>query len=131
MLVVMMSSGCQGHLVDQTEPLVHDVLGGGGAVSEAQLGHSHATFGELLSPVELVGGAHQVGDLVLLQQLDVVVHGPVLWLVGDEKAHVSKFNFSRSRPDDFPSHFDAFSNQKFPQKQARTDEAREDEFELV
>ena len=25
------------HLVDQTEPLVHDVLGGGGAVSEAQL----------------------------------------------------------------------------------------------
>ena len=36
------------------------------------------TFGELLSPVELVGGAHQVGDLVLLQQLDVVVHGPVL-----------------------------------------------------
>ena len=39
---VMMSSGCQGHLVDQTEPLVHDVLGGGGAVSEAQLGHSHA-----------------------------------------------------------------------------------------
>ena len=36
------------------------------------------TFGELLSPVELVSGAHQVGDLVLLQQLDVVVHGPVL-----------------------------------------------------
>ena len=25
------------------------------------------TFGELLSPVELVGGADQVGDLVLLQ----------------------------------------------------------------
>ena len=25
------------HLVDQAEPLVHDVLGGGGAVSEAQL----------------------------------------------------------------------------------------------
>ena len=38
----MMSSAYQGHLVDQTEPLVHDVLGGGGAVSEAQLGHSHA-----------------------------------------------------------------------------------------
>ena len=36
------------------------------------------TFGELLSPVELVSGAHEVGDLVLLQQLDVVVHGPVL-----------------------------------------------------
>ena len=36
------------------------------------------TFGELIGPVELVGGAHQVGDLVLLQQLDVVVHGPVL-----------------------------------------------------
>ena len=38
----MMSSWGQGHLVDQTEPLVHDVLGGGGAVREAQLGHSHA-----------------------------------------------------------------------------------------
>ena len=36
------------------------------------------TFDELLSLVELVGGAHQVGDPVLLQQLDVVVHGPVL-----------------------------------------------------
>ena len=34
-------------------------------------------------------------------------HRTHLWLVGDEKAHVSKFNFSRSRPDDFPSHFDA------------------------
>ena len=34
-------------------------------------------------------------------------HRTNLWLVGDEKAHVSKFNFSRSRPDDFPSHFDA------------------------
>ena len=39
---VMMSSWGHFHLVDQTEPLVHDVLGGGGAVSEAQLGHSHA-----------------------------------------------------------------------------------------
>ena len=29
------------HLVDQTEPLVHDVLGGGGAVTEAQLGDGH------------------------------------------------------------------------------------------
>ena len=38
----MMSSWGQGHLVDQTEPLVHNVLGGSGAVSEAQLGHSHA-----------------------------------------------------------------------------------------
>ena len=37
-----MSSRGHGHLVDQTEPLVHDVLGGGGAVGEAQLGHSHA-----------------------------------------------------------------------------------------
>ena len=35
-------------------------------------------FGELLGLVLLVGGADQVGDLVLLQQLDVVVHGPVL-----------------------------------------------------
>ena len=38
--VIMWS--CDVHLVDQTEPLVHDVLGGGGAVSEAQLGHGHA-----------------------------------------------------------------------------------------
>ena len=41
-----------------------------------------------------------------------------LWLVGDEKAHVSKFNFSRSRPDDFPSHFDAarkkYINTEYP-----------------
>ena len=35
-------------------------------------------FGELLGLVLLVGGADQVGDLVLLQKLDVVVHGPVL-----------------------------------------------------
>ena len=35
------------------------------------------------------------------------MHWTHLWLVGDEKAHVSKFNFSRGRPDDFPSHFDA------------------------
>ena len=34
-------------------------------------------------------------------------HRTHLWLVGDEKAHVSKFNFSRGRPDDLPSHFDA------------------------
>ena len=35
-------------------------------------------FGELLGLVLLVGGADQVGDLVLLQETDVVVHGAVL-----------------------------------------------------
>lgn len=35
------------HLVDQTEPLVHDVLGGGGAIGEAQLRHSDACSEDL------------------------------------------------------------------------------------
>ena len=38
------------------------------------------TFSELLCLVELVRGADQVGHLVVLQQLDVVVHGTILKL---------------------------------------------------
>ena len=47
-------------------------------IREQGCGGFITTFGELLSPVELVGGAHKVGHLMLLQQLDVVVHSPVL-----------------------------------------------------
>jgi len=48
---------------------------------------------------------------MLLQQADVAVHCSVLWLVGDEEAHVSPhvpvFYLCWSRSDDLPSHFDA------------------------
>jgi len=75
-------------LVHQVEPLVHDLLGGGGAVREAQLGDGDLLLLQLLSIVEFVRGADEVGHLVLLQQPDVVVHGAILWLVGDEEAHI-------------------------------------------
>ena len=82
----------------QAQPLVHDLLGGRRPVREAQLGHGNSckifvsvasvlalsalstTFSELLCLVELVRGADQVGHLVVLQQLDVVVHGTILKL---------------------------------------------------
>jgi len=98
-------------LVDQVQPLVHDLLGGGGPVREAQLGHFDLLLLQLLRVVELVRGADEVGDLVLLQEADVVVHGPVLRLVGDEEAHVPAhvpvFYLGWGRADDLPGHFDA------------------------
>jgi len=101
-------------LVDQVQPFVHDLLGRSGPVREAQLGHLDLLLLQLLRVVELISGAHQVGDLVLLQKADVVVHGAVLWLVGDEEAHVPAhvpvFDLGRSRTNDLPSHFDAWWN---------------------
>ena len=64
--------------IDETQPLVHDLLCRGGPVREAQLGHGDLLLLQLLRVVEFVSGAHEVGDLVLLQQSDVVVHSPVL-----------------------------------------------------
>ena len=65
-------------LVDEVQPLLHDLLGRGRAVREAQLGDFDLLLLQLLRVVELVRGTDQVGDLVLLEQADVVVHGPVL-----------------------------------------------------
>jgi len=97
-------------LVDEVQPLVHDLLGGGRPVREAKLRDSDLLVLELLGVVELVGGANEVGHFVLLQQPDVVVHRPVLRLVGDEEAHVppqvGELYLRWSRSDDLTSHFD-------------------------
>jgi len=97
--------------IDEAQPLVHDLLCRGGPVREAQLGHGDLLLLQLLRVVELVSGAHEVGDLVLLQQSDVVVHSPVLWLVGDEEAHVPAevpvLDLGGGRTNDLTSHLDA------------------------
>jgi len=101
-------------LVDQVQPLVHDLLGRSRAVREAQLGHLDLLLFKLLRVVEFISGAHQVGNLVLLQKADVVVHGAVLRLVGDEEAHapahVPVLDLGRGRTNDLPSHLDAWWN---------------------
>ena len=65
-------------LVDEVQPLLNDLLGRGRAVREAQLGDFDLLLLQLLRVVELVRGTDQVGDLVLLEEADVVVHGAVL-----------------------------------------------------
>ena len=65
-------------LVDEVQPFVHNLLGRSGPVREAQLGHFDLLLLQLLRVVEFISGADEVGDLVLLQQSDVVVHSPVL-----------------------------------------------------
>jgi len=98
-------------LVDEVQPLLHDLLGRSRPVRKAQLGHFDFLLLELLRVVEFVSGADEVGDLVLLEQADVVVHGAVLWLVGDEEphvpAHVPVFYLRRGRANYLPGHFDA------------------------
>jgi len=98
-------------LVDQVQPFVHDLLGRSGPVREAQLGHFDLLLLQLLRVVEFISGADEVGDLVLLQETDVVVHGAVLGLISDEEAHVPPhvpvFDLGRGRANYLPSHFDA------------------------
>ena len=65
-------------LVDEVQPLLHDLLGRSRPVRKAQLGHFDFLLLELLRVVEFVSGADEMGDLVLLEQADVVVHGAVL-----------------------------------------------------
>jgi len=98
-------------LIDEVQPFVHDLLGRCRPVREAQLGHLDFLLFKLLRVVEFIRGADEVGDLVLLQEADVVVHGAVLRLVGDEEAHIPAqvpvFDLGKSGANDLPSHFDA------------------------
>jgi len=91
--------------VDQREPPLDDLLGGRRPVREGELRHGHTTFAKVLSAVGLVGGTNKVGDAVLLQELDVRVHGHVLRLLSDEKPHVVVLDLGGNGADSRPGHF--------------------------
>ncbi len=91
--------------LDQTQPLVHDLRRRRRAVGEGQLRDGDSRVAELVGLVGRVGGADEVSDPVLLEDLDVVVHGGVLGLLRDQEPHVLVLDLGRGRPDDFPRHF--------------------------
>jgi len=86
-------------LLDQSQPFLDYLLTWRGAVSERELGDRHTGLSQVVGLVGRVGRAHEVGDLVLLEDLDVVVNRRVLRLLSDEEAHVFELDFGGRRAD--------------------------------
>lgn len=90
--------------VYQREPPFNDLLSRCRAIREGELRHCNTTFAKVLGVVGLISGAHQVGDAVLLQKLDVGVHCPILWLFSNEEPHVVVLDLGGNGADSRPGH---------------------------
>jgi len=91
-------------LLDQAEPLFHQLRVGGRPVVKGQLGGVDPGLTELFDPIGGLSGRDQVGNAVFFQNLNVVVDGSVLGLLGDQKSHGLELDFGRSRTDQLAGH---------------------------
>jgi len=91
--------------LDEEEPLFQDFAGGCTAVRKGQLCDGHSRLLQVVGLVGRVSGAHQVADLVRLENTYIVVNGGVLRLLRDEEPHVLELDLGRRRPNEgMPSH---------------------------
>ena len=90
--------------LDQVQPLVDDFRRRRRSVGEGEIRDVDAGRSEIVNPISPICRAHQVRHPVLLQDLDVVVDGGVLGLLGDEEPHVLELDLGRSRSDQLSGH---------------------------
>jgi hypothetical protein len=71
---------------------------------KGQFGDADPGLNEFVRLVRRISGANQMGDPVLLEDLNVGLNGDVIRLLSDEKSHILKLDLGWRRTNDFSSH---------------------------